>query len=249
MADDPQVHRPGDGKVYPEYDRRQINTSLQHGGPGCTVATWEELTGIPIDHFMMIDFAGVVSMADAVGGVPVCVDNNVYDPQSKLRPEAKGNSRRPGRAGPALAAHPARLRGRQRHRPGPRPAHVHELDGPPAQGGHQAHRPGQAERPGRGGHQGAHGRRRARHGQEALRPRQRPQAGPDQAHHHDHDALELQRPAASSCPSPATPTRPSRSYATTSRWTARTRRSPRPTSPRRPPSRPPAQVARSRYSC
>jgi len=27
---------------------------------------------------MMIDFAGVVSMADAVGGVPVCVDANVY---------------------------------------------------------------------------------------------------------------------------------------------------------------------------
>lgn len=69
----------------------KINTSLQHGGPGCTVATWEELTGVPIDHFMMIDFAGVVSMADAVGGVPVCVDNNVNDPQSKLR-LTKGNS-------------------------------------------------------------------------------------------------------------------------------------------------------------
>jgi hypothetical protein len=49
------------------------------------------MTGIPVDHFMMIDFAGVVSMADAVGGVPVCVDNNVSDPQSKLRLK-KGNS-------------------------------------------------------------------------------------------------------------------------------------------------------------
>ena len=42
------------------------------------MATWEELTGIHIDHFMMIDFAGVVSMADAIGGVPVCVDAPVY---------------------------------------------------------------------------------------------------------------------------------------------------------------------------
>ncbi|WP_254665839.1 LCP family protein [Streptomyces sp. WMMB 322] len=80
----PKCTDPESQKVYPKTTDK-INTSLQHGGPGCTVATWEELTGIPIDHFMMIDFAGVVSMADAVGGVPVCVDNNVYDPQSKLR--------------------------------------------------------------------------------------------------------------------------------------------------------------------
>ncbi|MFE4694863.1 LCP family protein, partial [Streptomyces sp. NPDC056749] len=55
----------------------QTNESLGRGGPGCTVAAWYELTGITIDHFMMIDFAGVVSMADAVGGVPVCVDANI----------------------------------------------------------------------------------------------------------------------------------------------------------------------------
>lgn len=73
-----------DDKVYPATSDK-INSSLQHGGPGCTVATWENLTGVPVDHFMMIDFSGVVSMADAVGGVPVCVDNNVYDQQSGLR--------------------------------------------------------------------------------------------------------------------------------------------------------------------
>ncbi|MFF8291185.1 LCP family protein [Streptomyces sp. NPDC016309] len=65
------------GKVYKERQFAQTNESLDRGGPGCTVATWVELTGIPIDHFMMIDFAGVVSMADAVGGVPVCVDKNI----------------------------------------------------------------------------------------------------------------------------------------------------------------------------
>lgn len=80
----PKCTDPDDGTVHPETTDR-INTSLQRGGPGCTVATWEEMTGIPVDHFMMIDFAGVVSMADAVGGVPVCVDKNVQDRQSKLR--------------------------------------------------------------------------------------------------------------------------------------------------------------------
>ncbi|MEU2874085.1 LCP family protein [Streptomyces olivoreticuli] len=81
----PKCTDPEDGKVYRETSGQIINTSLMNGGPGCTVATWEELTGIPIDHFMMIDFSGVVSMADAVGGVPVCVDNNVYDDKSGLR--------------------------------------------------------------------------------------------------------------------------------------------------------------------
>jgi LCP family protein required for cell wall assembly len=74
-----------DGTKYPASDTQTINSSLQHGGPGCTVATWENLTGIHIDHFMMVDFAGVVSMADAVGGVPVCVKSNVYDKQSRLK--------------------------------------------------------------------------------------------------------------------------------------------------------------------
>lgn len=75
----PKCTDPDTGKVYPATTRRKMtNESLSRGGPGCTVATWEKLTDIHIDHFMMIDFSGVVSMADAIGGVPVCVDANVY---------------------------------------------------------------------------------------------------------------------------------------------------------------------------
>ncbi|WP_434097268.1 LCP family protein [Streptomyces pharetrae] len=75
----PKCTDPDDGKVYPASTLpTATNESLGHGGPGCTVATWQELTGIHINHFMMIDFAGVVSMADAIGGVPVCVDANIH---------------------------------------------------------------------------------------------------------------------------------------------------------------------------
>ncbi|MCX4823541.1 LCP family protein [Streptomyces sp. NBC_01142] len=66
-----------------------INETLTRGGPGCTLTTWEKLTGIYIDHWMMVDFAGVVSMADAVGGVPVCVEHNVHDRPTRL---VKGGS-------------------------------------------------------------------------------------------------------------------------------------------------------------
>jgi LCP family protein required for cell wall assembly len=79
----PKCTDPDDGTVYPASERRVMtNQSLGHGGPGCTVATWQELTGIHIDHFVMVDFAGVVSMADAVGGVPVCVDANIHSRDS-----------------------------------------------------------------------------------------------------------------------------------------------------------------------
>lgn len=74
----PQCTDPDTGKVYQQSESAMVNSSLGRGGPGCTVATWEKLTGIHIDHFIMVDFAGVVSMADAIGGVPVCVDRNVY---------------------------------------------------------------------------------------------------------------------------------------------------------------------------
>ncbi|GHF98762.1 LCP family protein [Streptomyces filamentosus] len=68
-----------DGKEYPGTNNRPINETLTRGGPGCTLTTWEKLTGTYIDHWMMIDFAGVVAMADEVGGVPVCVKTGVWD--------------------------------------------------------------------------------------------------------------------------------------------------------------------------
>ncbi|MER6071715.1 LCP family protein, partial [Streptomyces sp. NPDC001817] len=62
----------------------QINSALQYG-PACQVATVHQLTGIPIDHFVKLDFSGVVKMSDAIGGVSVCVTDNVYDTYSHLK--------------------------------------------------------------------------------------------------------------------------------------------------------------------
>ncbi|MGW2399347.1 LCP family protein [Kitasatospora sp. NPDC001664] len=72
--------RSEDGKTTkPSVRRTMINEALARGGPGCLLGTWQAITGLYIDHYMMIDFAGVVDMADAVGGVPVCVNMNLYD--------------------------------------------------------------------------------------------------------------------------------------------------------------------------
>ncbi|MER8048086.1 LCP family protein [Streptomyces sp. NPDC094032] len=79
-----------DGKSYAATTNRPINESLARGGPGCTLTTWEKLTGVYIDHWLMIDFAGVVSMADEVGGVPVCVKTGVWDKPTARVPGGSG---------------------------------------------------------------------------------------------------------------------------------------------------------------
>ncbi|MFG2723117.1 LCP family protein [Streptomyces sp. NPDC048416] len=66
-----------------------INEALGRGGGGCVLDTWEKLTGIYIDHWMMVDFAGVVAISDAVGGADVCVKQNIDDHSTKLQ---KGGS-------------------------------------------------------------------------------------------------------------------------------------------------------------
>ncbi|MFF9808481.1 LCP family protein [Streptomyces coeruleorubidus] len=77
-VDIPKCTDPKTGRTYPPVNTI-INASLARGGAGCTLATWENLTGVYIDHWMTIDFAGVVKMADAIGGVEVCVRQNVWD--------------------------------------------------------------------------------------------------------------------------------------------------------------------------
>jgi LCP family protein required for cell wall assembly len=83
LVDIPKCTDPDSGDVYEALDRAMTNRSLGRGGAGCSVATWEKLTDIHIDHFMMIDFSGVVSMADAIGGVPVCVNANIRSKDSE----------------------------------------------------------------------------------------------------------------------------------------------------------------------
>ena len=57
----------------------QFNAAYAIGGPLCTVKTVEQLTGIRIDHFVVVDFVGFKAMVNAIGGVKICVPNNVND--------------------------------------------------------------------------------------------------------------------------------------------------------------------------
>ena len=70
--------------VYPAMDLAQLNGALGNGGPGCTVAAINQLTGLSIDHFMMADFNAVEELSNTLGGVEVCVNQPVNDPLSGL---------------------------------------------------------------------------------------------------------------------------------------------------------------------
>ncbi|MEU8515476.1 LCP family protein [Kitasatospora sp. NPDC048722] len=49
------------------------------GNPACTQNTIEKLTGIRVDHTIVVDFNGFSSMTKAVGGVDVCLPKAIYE--------------------------------------------------------------------------------------------------------------------------------------------------------------------------
>jgi LCP family protein required for cell wall assembly len=57
----------------------QFNAAYAIGGPACTVKTVESLTGIRINHFVVVDFVGFRAMVNAINGVTVCVPTEVND--------------------------------------------------------------------------------------------------------------------------------------------------------------------------
>ncbi len=85
MVDIPKCTDAETGEVYPATTETQINESLERGGPGCTVATISNLTGIAIDHFMLVDFNAVKALSSVVGGVEVCVTEPIDDTYSGLK--------------------------------------------------------------------------------------------------------------------------------------------------------------------
>jgi len=51
----------------------------------CTMRTVYENTGVWIDHYMVVDFVGFIDMVDAIGGVPMCIENDIDAPKADLK--------------------------------------------------------------------------------------------------------------------------------------------------------------------
>ncbi|MEV2276485.1 LCP family protein [Nocardiopsis sp. NPDC049922] len=65
-----------------------LNSAMTFGGVGCQWSTVEQVTGVHLDHFVMMDFTGFRGMVDAIGGVEMCIPEPVSDPKAHLELDA-----------------------------------------------------------------------------------------------------------------------------------------------------------------
>jgi LCP family protein required for cell wall assembly len=66
----------GPAQAYTEY---KLNSAFAVGGPKCLVKVLQKMSGLHINRFMAVDFAGFAKMVDALGGVEVCSTTPIED--------------------------------------------------------------------------------------------------------------------------------------------------------------------------
>ncbi|MGB8386975.1 LCP family protein [Mycobacterium sp.] len=87
-----EAWNPDTGKYGPLYDQKKgtwgpkkvytetkLNSAFAFGGPKCLVKEIQKLSGLSINHFIAVDFAGFARMVDALGGVEVCTRTPLHD--------------------------------------------------------------------------------------------------------------------------------------------------------------------------
>ncbi len=78
LVDRPSCAKPGGGETGPA-TRVMFNSVYGTGGAPCVVKTVERMSGVRIDHFIEIDFAGFKELVDELGGVTVEVREPIRD--------------------------------------------------------------------------------------------------------------------------------------------------------------------------
>ncbi len=79
LVDRPECYAE-DGAPIPGAANAMWNEAYGLGGPACTILQFEQLTGVFVDHFVVVDFAGFQDMVDAIDGVEVCIPEDIVDP-------------------------------------------------------------------------------------------------------------------------------------------------------------------------
>jgi LCP family protein required for cell wall assembly len=68
----------------PGQEGRQRINAAYNGGPATLVRTVQESLGIPVHHYVEIDFTGFTRLVDALGGVEICFDFPARDVNTGL---------------------------------------------------------------------------------------------------------------------------------------------------------------------
>ncbi|MFF4187990.1 LCP family protein [Streptomyces sp. NPDC001691] len=70
------------GKTFPSKGKDKLNAAFSIDGPELLVRTVEANTGLHIDHYAEIGFAGFANIVDAVGGVELDIPQDIKDKDS-----------------------------------------------------------------------------------------------------------------------------------------------------------------------
>jgi LCP family protein required for cell wall assembly len=68
----------------PGHGKNKLNAAFAFGGAPLLQQTVEGATGLHIDHYMEIGFAGFAGVVDNIGGVNMCIDKAMVDPKAGL---------------------------------------------------------------------------------------------------------------------------------------------------------------------
>jgi LCP family protein required for cell wall assembly len=55
------------------------NAAFSYGGPACTIRQFEQVTGIPLDNYVVVNFGQFKDMVNALDGVEVCIPEDIDD--------------------------------------------------------------------------------------------------------------------------------------------------------------------------
>ena len=69
----------------PGHSKNKINSAFAFGGAPLMVETVADFTGVPINHYVEVDFVGFKDIIDEIGGVELCVGNAARDTHSGLK--------------------------------------------------------------------------------------------------------------------------------------------------------------------
>lgn len=67
------------GNTIPGADNVMWNEAFSVGGAACTMQQFEQLTGIRLDNYVVLDFNGFQDMVDSIDGVEVCIPEEIQD--------------------------------------------------------------------------------------------------------------------------------------------------------------------------
>ncbi|MFM8753011.1 MAG: LCP family protein [Actinomycetota bacterium] len=76
-------HTNSQGKVV-SATHSKLNSAFNWGGAPLLIDTFEQMSGLRIDHYIEVNFVGFVRMVDALGGVEICTKKDIDDPKSHL---------------------------------------------------------------------------------------------------------------------------------------------------------------------